>query len=149
MLMKKECTLNREYQSESEWLKEIFKKSNSQGSKNRVETSLRIFDMWCKEKFSTVFTGMGGRFTRLRIICAITEEPKNPNELSKKIELDYKTVIHNIGVLEKNGFVTKDGNGYGATFFPSILLTTNLSTLYVVIRKVEAKFDRKKSVQIE
>ena len=50
MLMKKECTLNREYQSESEWLKEIFKKSNSQGSKNRVETSLRIFDMWCKEK---------------------------------------------------------------------------------------------------
>ncbi len=106
-------------------------------------------DTQMKEKFSAVFTGMGGRFTRLRIICAITEGPKNPNELSKKLELDYKTVIHNIEVLEKNGFITKDGEGYGATFFPSNLLTINLSTLYVVIRKVEAKFDRKNRVSID
>jgi DNA-binding HxlR family transcriptional regulator len=95
-------------------------------------------------RFSIVFTGMGGRFTRLRIICAITEEPKNQNELSKKLELDYKTITHSVNVLEKNGFVTREGEGYGATFFPSNLLTENLSTLYVVIRKVEAKFDRKK-----
>ncbi|MBT3573991.1 MAG: winged helix-turn-helix transcriptional regulator [Nitrosopumilus sp.] len=97
-----------------------------------------------KNRFLAVFTGMGGRFTRLRIICAITEEPKNPNELSKKLELDYKTVTHSIDVLEKNGFITRQGEGYGATFFPSNLLTENLSTLYVVIRKVEAKFDREK-----
>ena len=102
-----------------------------------------------KNRFSAVFTGMGGRFTRLRIICAITEEPKNPNELSKKLELDYKTVTHSIDVLEKNGFITRQGDGYGVTFSPSILLTENLSTLYVVIRRVEAKFDRKKSVSIE
>ena len=117
--------------------------------KNVVNYEEIKVDKQIKEKFSTVFTGMGGRFTRLRIICAITEEPKNPNELSKKLELDYKTVIHNIDVLEKNGFITREGDGYGATFFPSILLTENLSTLYVVIRKVEAKFDRKKSVSIE
>jgi hypothetical protein len=47
-------------------------------------------------------------------------------------------------VLEKNGFITRQGDGYGATFFPSNLLTENISTLYVVIRKVEAKFDREK-----
>jgi DNA-binding transcriptional ArsR family regulator len=101
-------------------------------------------DKQMKGRFSSVFTGMGGRFTRLRIICAITENPENPNELSKKLELDYKTVTHSIDVLEKNGFITKQGEGYGATFFPSDLLTSNLSTLYVVIRKVEDKFDKKK-----
>lgn len=78
-------------------------------------------DKQMKERFSSVFTGMGGRFTRLRIICAITENPENPNELSKKLELDYKTVTHSIDVLEKNGFITKQGEGYGATFFPSDL----------------------------
>jgi len=103
-------------------------------------------DKSMQDRFSTVFTGMGGRFTRLRIICAITEEPKNSNELLKKLELDYKTIIHSINVLEKNGFITRQGDGYGATFFPSTLLTENLSTLYVVIRKVEAKFDRKKNM---
>ena len=112
--------------------------------KNVVNYEEIKVDKQIKEKFSTVFTGMGGRFTRLRIICAITEEPKNPNELSKKLELNYKTVTHNIWVLEKNGFITREGDGYGATFSPSILLTENLSTLYVVIRRVEAKFDRKK-----
>lgn len=96
------------------------------------------------EKFSSVFTGMGGRFTRMRIICAITENPENPNELSKKLRLDYKTVTHSINVLEKNGFITRQGEGYGATFFPSDLLTSNLSTLYVVIRKAEARWAKKK-----
>jgi DNA-binding transcriptional ArsR family regulator len=101
-------------------------------------------DKHMQDKFSVVFTGMGGRFTRLRIICAITENPENPNELSKKLDLDYKTVTHSIDVLEKNGFITSNSEGYGATFFPSKLLTENLPTLYVVIRKVEAKFDKEK-----
>ena len=52
--------------------------------------------------FSSVFTGMGGRYTRLRILCAITEDPMNTMELSKKLEMDYKTIKHNIDVLEKN-----------------------------------------------
>lgn len=51
--------------------------------------------------FSSVFTGMSGRYTRLRIICSITEDPMNTREISKKLELDYKTIQHNIEVLEK------------------------------------------------
>ena len=41
-------------------------------------------DKFMHELFSSVFTGMGGRYTRLRIICAITENPINAQELSKK-----------------------------------------------------------------
>ena len=40
-------------------------------------------DKSMQDRFSTVFTGMGGRFTRLRIICAITEEPKIPMSYQK------------------------------------------------------------------
>lgn len=106
-------------------------------------------DKQMQEEFSSVFTGMSGRYTRLRIVCAITEYPMNSLELSKKLKLDYKTVQHNIKVLEKNNFLRRKGEGYGDLFFPSELLTSNLSTLYVVIRKVEAKLDKAEKKYIE
>ena len=102
-----------------------------------------------KELFTSVFTGMGGRYTRLRIICTITEIPMNTLELSKKLELDYKTIKHNIGVLEKNNLIVRQGDGYGDMFFPSDLISTNLSTLYKVIRKVEDKIDKSEKKYIE
>ena len=49
------------------------------------------------ELFTSIFTGMGGRYARLRIIYSITEMPMNTLELSKKLELDYKTIKHNMG----------------------------------------------------
>jgi len=94
--------------------------------------------------FSSVFTGMSGRYTRMRIICAITENPMNMLELSKKLEMDYKTIKHSIKVLETNNLITRDGDGYGDTFFPSDKISSHLPTLYSVIRKVEAKLDKSK-----
>ena len=43
-------------------------------------------DKYVDEIFSSVFTGMGGRYTRLRILCEITENPLNAYQISKKIK---------------------------------------------------------------
>ena len=106
-------------------------------------------DEHMNELFSSVFTGMGGRYTRLRIICAITEDPMNTLELSEKLNLDYKTIKHNIKVLEKNNLIVREGEGYGDIFFPSEIIPSNLPTLYHVIRKVEAKLDKPKKIYID
>jgi len=106
-------------------------------------------DPHINEIFTSVFTGMSGRYTRLRIICSITEIPMNTLELSKKLELDYKTIKHNIGVLEKNHLIIRQGEGYGDVFFPSELISMNLPTLYKVIRKVEDKLDKSEKKYIE
>ena len=106
-------------------------------------------DKHMNELFSSVFTGMGGRYTRLRIICAITEDPMNTLELSKKLDLDYKTIQHNIKVLEKNNLIVREGEGYGDMFFVSEIIPSNLPTLYAVIRKVEAKLDKSEKKYIE
>jgi len=45
-------------------------------------------DKYVNRIFSSVFTGMSGRYTRLRIICAITGDPLNSMELSKVLDLD-------------------------------------------------------------
>ena len=101
------------------------------------------------ELFSSVFTGMSGRYTSLRIICAITEDPMNTLELSKKLDLDYKTIKHNIKVLEKNNLIVREGEGYGDLFFTSEIISSNLPTLYSVIRKVEAKLDKSEKKYID
>lgn len=101
------------------------------------------------ELFSSVFTGMGGRYTRLRIICAITENPMNTLNLSEELGLDYKTIKHSINVLEKNNLILRKGTGYSDMFFPTELITANLPTLYAVIRKVEAKLDRARKKYID
>ncbi len=101
-------------------------------------------DPHMKKLFSSVFTGMSGRYTRMRIICAITEEPMNTLEISKKLGLDYKTIQHNIKVLESHNFIIRKGEGYGDLFFPSDLISSNLPTLYLVIRNVEKRLNKSK-----
>ena len=101
------------------------------------------------KRFSTVFTGMSGRFTRMRIICAITETPMNVQQISETLELDYKTVQHNIRVLEKNNFIDRQGDGYGDIFFPSEIISANLPTLYKVIRRVEKRLEKKNKKYVE
>lgn len=106
-------------------------------------------DKHMKKLFSSVFTGMRGKYTRMRILCAIIEDPMNAHELSKKLQVDYKTIQHNIRVLEKNNFIVRQGEGYGDIFFPSDIISSNLPTLYKVIRRVEEKLDNSKKVYIE
>ena len=57
--------------------------------------------------FSSVFTGMGGRYTRLRILCEIIETPLNARQISLNLQLDYKTVHYNLKVLVKKQFCCK------------------------------------------
>ncbi len=106
-------------------------------------------DPYMKRLFSSVFTGMSGRYTRIKMVCAITEEPMNALELSQKLDLDYKTIKHNIKVLESNNLIDREGEGYGDLFFPSELLSSNLPTLYKVIRKVEDKLDKSEKKYID
>ena len=99
-------------------------------------------DRYIKEKFASVFTGMSGRWTRMRILCAITEFPANTQQLADMLKLDYKTIKHNIEVLEKNGFISRTGEGYGDIFAPTEMIKSNLPTLYKVIYEAEKRLER-------
>ena len=106
-------------------------------------------DKYADELFSSVFTGMGGRYTRLRILCEIVEVSLNALQISKKLNLDYKTIIYNLQVLIKNNLIIKEGNGYGDVYSPAEIVKSNLPTLYAVIRKVEAKLDAREKTYID
>ncbi len=63
-----------------------------------------------------------GGFNRARIIESIHEMPANANQLAERLELDYKTIRHHLGVLEKNNIISTHGQKYGKMYFLSELL---------------------------
>lgn len=66
-----------------------------------------------------LLTGMRGGENRVRIIRALMERPRNANQLSESLDLDYKTVRHHLGMLEEHGVVETEGGGYGDMYFLS------------------------------
>ncbi len=93
---------------------------------------------------SSVFTGMQGRYTRLKIILALAENPFNTLQLSKELGYDFKSIQRNLKILEKNNLIERAGEGYGDIFFLSELLKNNLPVLLEVIEKVDKRLSSKK-----
>ena len=115
----------------------LFEQCNLQ---NKTES-----DRYVYQQLSKVFTGMSGRYTRLRIIKQLTDSFENVNSLSKILDLDYKTVQRNIEILEKHNMIVPFGEKYGTMYYLSPFLEKNVCILYEIIQKTEKKFNRKKN----
>jgi predicted transcriptional regulator len=102
-------------------------------------------DPYIVKQLSQVFTGMHGRYTRLKMILALAENPLNTLQLSKELGYDFKSIKRNLVILEENHLIEKGGTGYGAMFFLSDLMETNLPTLLQVIEKVDKRLSKKKT----
>ena len=101
-------------------------------------------DPYVLKLLSLVFTGMQGRYTRLKMILVLAENPLNTLQLSKELGYDFKSIQRNIKILEKNNLIERVGDGYGSIFFLSELLKSNLPTLLEVIEKVDKRLSSKK-----
>jgi len=64
-----------------------------------------------------LIAGTKGGINRARIIHTLNARPYNANQLSERLDLDYKTIQHHIKVLKENHLITEEGNGYGNIFF--------------------------------
>ena len=73
-----------------------------------------------------LFAGSAGGISRGRIIEELLRMPQNANSIADNLSLDYKTIKHHLGVLEKNRLVTSKGGGYGKMYFTSDLLESNM-----------------------
>ena len=67
-----------------------------------------------------------GGVNRAKIINFLTESPSNANQLSIQLKLDYKTIIHHVDVLKKNGLIiTENEESYGTKYFISPIIEKN------------------------
>lgn len=86
-----------------------------------------------------LLAGSAGGRNRGRIIEELFKQPRNANDLSNVLNLDYKTIRHHLKVLEKNNLITSIGSSYGQMYFPSDLLEKNSDIFYEIWGKIGKK----------
>ncbi len=78
-----------------------------------------------KKLFWFLFVVSRGATSRIRIISVLRNMPRNRNQLSIQLDLDFKNIQHHLKILEKNNLVITTGNRYGLTFCVSGLFENN------------------------
>jgi DNA-binding transcriptional ArsR family regulator len=64
-----------------------------------------------------LLAGTRGGANRVRLIRAIEDRPRNANQLSEHLDLDYNTVRHHLDMLLDHDVVERSGDEYGALYF--------------------------------
>ena len=87
-----------------------------------------------------IFVGSRGGHNRVRIVELLREEPMNPNRISERLELDYKTVQHHLKLLDENGMIVSSSpkGTYGAVYFLSPYAEKHLEAM----RQMWARFGK-------
>jgi predicted transcriptional regulator len=83
-----------------------------------------------------ILVGSAGGYNRARILQELIKTPRNANELTTILNLDYKTTRHHLETLEKNRLITTVGDKYGVLYFPSDLLEENMHFFNEICSKI-------------
>lgn len=84
-----------------------------------------------------LIAGTKGGYNRARIIKCIQERPYNANQLSEKLDLDYKTIRHHIKILEENNIIVSSGDKYGTMYFLSNEMENNREIFEEIWKSIE------------
>jgi DNA-binding transcriptional ArsR family regulator len=86
-----------------------------------------------------LFAGSAGAKTRALVLFSLKEQPKNAQQLSQSLHLDYTTVRHHLRVLEANKIVLAEGDKYGRVYFVSEVMEAHWATLEGILKRTKGK----------
>lgn len=90
-----------------------------------------------------LIAGTRGGVNRARIIHAIHDEPRNANQLSTLLGVDYRTIRYHLDVLVKNRLVTSMGETYGTLYFLAFELEEHYDVFEEIWERIGKRLKRK------
>jgi DNA-binding transcriptional ArsR family regulator len=94
-----------------------------------------------------LFAGSTGAETRFHVLGTIKEQPRNAQQISQILELDYTTVRHHLRVLEQNRLVVTEGDKYGKLYFLSDAMEGSWEKLEEIVARTQKGAARKSPTQ--
>lgn len=82
-----------------------------------------------------LFAGSAGAKTRAVILASVREEPRNAQQLSQALNLDYTTIRHHLRVLETNKLVITEGEKYGRLYFISDAMEAHWDKFEAILKR--------------
>ena len=86
-----------------------------------------------------LIAGSRGGVNRARIIKSLHERPYNANQLSKELDLDYKTIKHHMNILEDHDIIFNftGKKKYGAMYSLSNRMEENYPIFLDILNKMK------------
>lgn len=81
--------------------------------------------------------GTRGGPNRARVLRALSEQPRNANQLADDLDLAYNTVRYHLDVLEENGVITSSDADYGTVYLPSDRTQSNCETVETILTQLD------------
>ena len=75
----------------------------------------------------------------MRLVQALREEPRNAQQLSVALGLDYTTVRHHLKVLQQNRLIEATGDRYGQVYFVAPALDSRWPLLEAIVGRDRAR----------
>jgi predicted transcriptional regulator len=69
-----------------------------------------------KQLLGWLIIGTRGGKTRAKIIKIVKNTPQNANQISTRLNVDYKTIRHHLAILEKNKLIISVGDSYSTAY---------------------------------
>jgi DNA-binding transcriptional ArsR family regulator len=85
-----------------------------------------------------VLASSRGGPTRVRLLQALDERPRNANELATELDLDYTTVRHHLDVLMDNNILRRSGDEYAAVYLFTEQVEAHWDTVEEIVETVDA-----------
>ena len=83
-----------------------------------------------------LLAGTRGGPNRTRILAALRERPRNANQIAEVLGLNYRTVLHHLGMLAEHGLITTPAkDAYGAVYFLSGQMERHVELLERILRE--------------
>lgn len=79
-----------------------------------------------------VLASSRGGPTRVRLINALDERPRNANELADELDMDYTTIRHHLDVLMENNVLERTNDDYAAVY----LFTDQVDAHWDVVEEI-------------
>jgi len=86
-----------------------------------------------------VLGGARGGENRAKMIHELSVRPMNLNQLAEKMGVDYRTIMHHVGVLKSNSLVVSEGEKYGAMYFLSQRMEAGLPIFLEIVEKLKLR----------
>lgn len=100
--------------------------------------SKKIYEINNRE-LSNLLIGRKGGKTTILIIDKLLSKPYNANELSKLLNLDYKTITHHINIIHEHKYVEKEKLENCYLYYPSNKLFNCLDEYNLIKKFLEIK----------
>jgi DNA-binding transcriptional ArsR family regulator len=88
-----------------------------------------------------LLAGSRGGPNRIQILKYLKDDPCNAHKLSKELNLDYKTILHHLKVLEQHGLIVSSNKGaYGNVYF----ISPYFESRYSILEEIWVKVNKRK-----